>query len=122
MGGPAGDLYIVINVSDHKMFIRKGDDLHMEIPVTIREAYLGGKIDVPTFDGKVDMKLPAKTQSGRKLRLKGKGMPGLNGKKHGDLYIKTKIVFPGKMNKKKQKQFEEFLEDYDENPREKIVV
>lgn len=122
MGGPSGNLYITINVAGHNLFTRKGDDLYVEVPVTIKEAYKGGKIDVPIFDGKVDMKLPPKTQSGRTLRLRGKGMPGLKGKKHGDLYVKIKIVFPEKMNKKKQKQFEEFLQDYDENPREKIIV
>jgi curved DNA-binding protein len=122
MGGPAGDLYITINAAGHNLFKRQGDDLHIEIPVTIKEAYLGGKIDVPTFDGKVDMKLPAKTQSGKTLRLKGKGMPGLRGKKQGNLYVKIKIVFPEKLNKAKKKQFEEFLQDYDENPRGKLVV
>ena len=122
MGGPSGDLYITINIAGHNIYERKGEDLYAEVPVTIKEAYLGGRIDVPTFEGKVDMKLPAKTQSGRTLRLKGKGMPGLKGKKQGDLYVKIKIVFPEKLDKKKQKEFEEFLKDYDENPREKIVV
>ena len=94
----------------------------MDLPVTIKEAYRGGKIDVPTFDGKVDVKLPAGTQSGRTLRLKGKGMPGLKGKNPGDLYIKTRIVLPEKMDKSKQKQLEEFLKSYDENPRKDIIV
>jgi molecular chaperone DnaJ len=68
------------------------------------------------------VKLPAKTQSGKTLRLKGKGMPGLGGKKQGDLYVKIKIFFPEKMTKTKKKQFEEFLQGYDENPRERLVV
>jgi DnaJ-class molecular chaperone len=122
MGGAAGDLYITINIADHNMFTRKENDLYIDVPVTIKEAYKGGKIDVPTFEGKVDVKLPAKTQSGKTLRLKGKGMPGLKGKNPGDLYVKIKIVFPEKMDKAKKKQFEEFLKDYDENPRENIIV
>ena len=68
------------------------------------------------------MKLPAKTQSGKTLRRKGKGMPGIKSRKQGDLYVKINIVFPEKMDKKKKKQFEEFLQDYDENPRGKLVV
>ena len=122
MGGAAGDLYIVINITGHKLFRRKGSDLYIEIPVSMKEAYMGGKIDIPTFDGKVDMRLPAKTQSGRTLRLKGKGMPGLRGESRGDLYVKIQIVFPEKLDKKKKKQFEEFLQDYDENPRGNLVV
>jgi len=121
-GGQAGDLYITINISGHNLFTRKGDDLYIEVPVTVKEAYMGGKIDIPTFEGKVDMKLPAGTQSGKTLRLKGKGMPGLRGKGRGDLYVKIKIVFPEKMDRSKRKQFEEFLEGYDENPREKMTV
>jgi len=122
MGGASGDLYITINVVGHALFTRKGCDLHIEVPVTIKEAYMGARIDVPTFDGKVTTKLPAKTQAGRTLRLKGKGMPELKGKGRGDLYVKIKIVFPEKLSRQKQKQFEEFLKGYDENPRDKLVV
>jgi curved DNA-binding protein len=74
VGGASGDLYITINIAGHNMFTRKGNDLYIDIPVTIKEAYKGGKIDVPTFDGKVDVKLPAKTQAGKTLRIKGKGI------------------------------------------------
>ena len=121
-GGPSGDLYLTINVAEHAVFKRSGDNLHIEVPVTIKESYSGGKIDIPTFDGRIDMKLPAKTQSGRILRLKGKGMPILKGKGRGDLYVKTKVLFPEKLDRKKRKQFEEFLKDYNENPRKEIVV
>lgn len=121
-GGPGGDLYLTVKVASHALFERKGNDLYVEMPVTIKEAYSGGKIDVPTFGGSVDVKLPAKTQSGKTLRLKGKGMPALKGKGSGDLYIKIKIVFPEKLDRKKRKQFEEFLKDYNENPRENIIV
>jgi len=121
-GGPGGDLYLTINVAAHNVFERKGSDLHIEVPVTIKEAYYGGKINIPTFDGKVDMKLPKKTQSGKIFRLKGKGMPVVKGGSNGNLYVKTRIVFPEKMSAKQKKQFEGFLKDYDENPRDNIIV
>ena len=121
-GGPGGDLYLTVNVSQHNIYERKGNDLHIEVPVNIKEAYYGGKINIPTFEGKVDMKLPKKTQSGKTLRLKGKGMPGVKGGSNGNLYVKTRIVFPEKMNSKQKKKFEEFLKDYDENPRDNIIV
>ncbi|MES0342016.1 MAG: J domain-containing protein, partial [Candidatus Humimicrobiaceae bacterium] len=121
-GGPGGDLYLTVNVSQHNIYERKGNDLHIEVPVTIKEAYYGGKINIPTFEGKVDMKLPKKTQSGKTLRLKGKGMPGVKGGSNGNLYVKTRIVFPEKMKSKQKKKFEEFLKDYDENPRDNIIV
>ena len=121
-GGPSGDLYLTVNVSQHNVFTVKDKDLHIEVPVTIKEAYYGGKIDIPTFDGKVNMKLPKRIQSGKTLRLKGKGMPGVKGGSSGNLYVKTKIVFPEKMSSKQKKQFEGFLKDYDENPRDKITV
>ena len=121
-GGPGGDLYLTVNVSQHNIYERKDNDLHIEVPVTIKEAYYGGKINIPTFEGKVDMKLPKKTQSGKTLRLKGKGMPGVKGGSNGNLYVKTRIVFPEKMNSKQKKKFDEFLKDYDENPRDNIIV
>ncbi len=121
-GGPGGDLYPVINIEAHNFFTRKDSDLHCEVPVTLKEAYLGGKIDVPTFDGKVNVKLPAKTQGGKTLRLKGKGMPKLKGGGSGNLYIKTRLVIPEKLSAAQKKQFREFLKNYDENPRENIIV
>ncbi len=121
-GGPGGDLYLTVNVAKHNFFERKGSDLYIEVPMTIKEAYYGGKINIPTFDGKVDMKLPKKIQSGRTLRLKGKGMPVIKDGSNGNLYVKTRIVFPEKMSPKQKKKFEEFLKDYDENPRDSIIV
>lgn len=121
-GGPSGDLYLTVNVLPHNVFERKGNDLHIEIPVTVKEAYHGGKIDIPTFDGKVNMKLPKRIQSGKTLRLKGKGMPVIKSGSNGNLYVKTRIVFPEKMSSKQKKKFEEFLKDYDENPRENIII
>jgi len=121
-GGPAGDLYMVINITTHNFFTRKGDDLYCEVPVTIKEAFYGAKIDMPTFSGKIMVKVPSKTQGGRTLRLKGKGMPKLRSSGFGNLYAKIKLILPGKLNSEQKKHFEEFARSYNENPRENIVV
>jgi molecular chaperone DnaJ len=76
-GGLSGDLYLKVEISPHPNLERKESDLYMKIPVTFSEAIFGATIDVPTFEGKVNVKLPPNTQSGKKLRLKGKGMPKL---------------------------------------------
>jgi curved DNA-binding protein len=121
-GGSAGDLYLIINVAEHNFFTRKGDDLYCEIPVTVKEAYNGAKIDVPTFDGRVMVKVPPGTQGGKTLRLKGKGMPGLKSGRAGDLYAKIKIIIPEGLSAEQKKHFDKFLEVYNENPRANIIV
>ncbi|MBC7333412.1 MAG: J domain-containing protein [Actinobacteria bacterium] len=121
-GGQSGDLYLRINISPHPFFTRKGDDLYCEVPVTIKEAIFGAKIDVPTFDGGVKVNLPAGIQSGKTLRLRGKGMPKLNTSEYGDLYAKVKIVIPENLTSEQRKYLEEFSRVYDENPRRNIVL
>lgn len=90
----AGDLTLGITVRPHPRFERKGDDLHMELPVTFLEAIDGAELPVPTLEGSVKMKIPARTQGGRTFRLKGKGMPRLKGEGRGDLYVKVAIHLP----------------------------
>jgi curved DNA-binding protein len=121
-GGKAGDLYLIINVAPDIFFTRKGDDLYCEVPVTIKEAFYGSKIDIPTFNGKVIVKVPPKTQGGKTLRLKGKGMPKLRSSGFGDLYAKLKLVLPEKLTSEQKKHFDEFASSYDENPRKNIIV
>jgi len=121
-GGPSGDLYLIVNITPHHFFTRKGDDLYCEVPVTIKEALFGAKIDIPTFNGKVMVKLPPGTQSGKTLRLKGKGMPNLKDNRYGDMYAKIKIVLPEKLTAEQRKYLEEFAKIYSENPRYKIMV
>jgi curved DNA-binding protein len=121
-GGPAGDLYLVINIAPHNFFTRKGDDLYCEVPVTIKEAFYGAKIDIPTFSGKIMVKVPPKTQGGKTLRLKGKGIPKLRSSGFGDLYAKIKLILPEKLNSEQKRHFEEFARSYDENPRENIII
>ncbi len=93
-GGPPGDLYIITRVRPHGFFERKGDDLYCEVPITITEAALGAKIDVPAKDGMVTMTVPPGTQSGAQFRLRGKGVPHLGGGGVGDQYVRVKVVVP----------------------------
>ncbi len=121
-GGPNGDLYLVINIAEHNFFARKGSDLYCEIPVTIKEAYYGAKIDMPTFDGNVIVKIPPKTQAGKTLRIRGKGMPELKGRGSGDIYARIKVVLPKNLTEVQKKNFDKFAESYNENPRDNIIV
>jgi curved DNA-binding protein len=92
-GGPNGDLLLTIHVTPHPFFKREGDDLYLDVPVTIGEAYRGEKIKIPTPDGEVTLKVPARTQSGQVTRLRGKGVTR-KGKEPGDLYVKFIVHVP----------------------------
>ena len=93
-GGPAGDLFIETEVLDQPSIERDGDDLYMDLPVPVPEAALGAEVRVPTFDGEVTLSVPKNSQSGRKLRLKGRGVPKLKGGGRGDLYLVLKVMVP----------------------------
>lgn len=93
-GGPPGDLYIVIGVRPHPLLERRGNDLYLDVPVTLGEAALGASINVPTPDGALRVKVPAASQSGRLLRIRGHGVPALRGGERGDLYIRVMIHVP----------------------------
>lgn len=92
-GGPPGDLLLVIHVTPHPHFWREGDDLHLNLPVTPLEAFEGAKVRVPTIDGSVQIKLPARSQSGQKVRLRGKGVARKN-REPGDLYVHLMVQLP----------------------------
>jgi curved DNA-binding protein len=92
-GGPRGDLVLVIHIRPHALFKREGDDLHIEVPINASEAIIGTKVRVPTFDGPVSVKVPAGTQSGTVLRVRGKGV-SRKGRPRGDLYIKFMVHVP----------------------------
>ena len=106
-GGPAGDLYIVLNVKPHKMFRRQGADLFLEIPISFDQAALGADIIVPTLEGKVSYKVPAGTQPGTTFRLKEKGIKYLKRDAKGDLYVKVNLEVPTKLNHKQRKAIED---------------
>lgn len=107
-GGPPGDLYVVIHVKPHDMFLRDGKDILCEIPITFGQAALGVKIPVPTLNGRVKMDIPSGTQSGTVFRLKGKGMPDLRGFGKGDEHVKVIVETPRHLTKRQKELLEEF--------------
>jgi len=120
LGGPPGDLYIVTKIKPHQYFRREDDDIYLDVPITITEAVLGTKVHIPTIDGEALLVIPAGTQSGQKLRLKGKGAPHIKDKGRGDQYVIIKIVTPKDLDEKSQRLLQEFqrLNPYD--PRENM--
>lgn len=107
-GGPDGDFFIITQVQPHEYFIRDGNDIICDAPVTLGEIMLGAKIDVPTIDGKISMTIPAGTQNGRKFRLRGKGVPHLKGDGQGDQYVQIRVVLPDQLDERSQALMEEF--------------
>ncbi|HEX5712695.1 MAG TPA: DnaJ C-terminal domain-containing protein [Solirubrobacterales bacterium] len=105
-GGPAGDLYLRVRIKRHPRFRREDDDLVVEIPVAPWEAALGATVPVPTLNGSARVKVPAGSSSGRRLRLRGEGMPGPGGRK-GDLYASVRVVVPKALGKRERELFEE---------------
>lgn len=105
-----GDLFLYIHVEDHDTFQRDRNDIYMELPVSFVKAALGAEVSVPTLDGKMKMKIPAGTQSGKVFRLKGKGMPDLRGGYHGDQYAKVMLQVPDKLTVDQRKILEQFAD------------
>jgi len=101
-GGPAGDLYVQIQVKDHSIFARDGANLHCEVPISFATACLGGEIEVPTLDGKVMLKIPSETQTGKLFRLRGKGVKPVRGGAVGDLLCKVQIEVPVHLTKEQK--------------------
>lgn len=106
-GGPNGDVYIAIKVKEHALFKRDGSDLYVTLPLTIAEAALGCKKEVPTLNGNVILSVPSGSNTGEKHRIKGKGMPSPSRKTHGDLYVVLKVVTPNKLDRKQKKLLED---------------
>jgi molecular chaperone DnaJ len=102
-----GDLYLRVTVAPHPRFERKGADLHLDLPVPVTVAALGGEVSVPTLKGQVSMKIPAETPSGKTFRLRGYGMPRLKGGGAGDEFVKVQIVIPTGLSPKEKELFEE---------------
>jgi molecular chaperone DnaJ len=108
-GGPPGDLYIFLSIGAHAFFQREGADLHCRVPVSMVTAAIGGEFEVPTIDGgKTKVKVPEGTQSGRRFRLAGKGMPVLRARQCGDMYVQVVVETPQKLTKKQRDLLAEF--------------
>jgi molecular chaperone DnaJ len=118
-GGPAGDLIVVVDVKPHPLFEREEDDVVTEVPITLSTALLGGHIEVPTLEGKVRMRIPAGSQSGRVFRLKGKGFPSLEGRGRGDQRVRVVVEIPTYITQAQKGLIEEFqsLEEPDAQPK-----
>ena len=119
-GAPAGDLYVVTRVEPSKHFRRRGEaDLEIDVPVTFAEAALGATVNVPTPDGKVSLKVPAGTEDGKLLRIRGQGAPKLKGSGRGDLIARVHLAVPKKLSKAEKEAIEKLQEVSRDDPREK---
>ena len=116
-GGPPGDLYITIEVTPHPLFKREGSNIYVKLPITVPEATLGAKIDVPTLDGSATIKIPPGTKSGQKFRIRGMGAPLPGGRARGDEYVEVTIVPPPFADQRVRELMKELEKLSGENPR-----
>lgn len=112
-GAPAGDLYVQVQVRDHKIFERDGADLYCEVPISFTDAALGGELEVPTLDGRVKLKIPEGTQTAKLFRLRGKGVSPVRGGGPGDLICKVAIETPVHLSKRQKELLREFQQEMD---------
>ena len=119
-GGPPGDLYVVASVDESPLYERRGDDLVLEVPVTYPEATLGATVEIPTPEGPVNLKVPAGTESGKLLRVQGRGAPKLKGGGKGDLLARVKVTVPQKLTKAEKEALEGYNKVLRERPRDRV--
>jgi molecular chaperone DnaJ len=120
-GGPTGDLYVIMRAGEHPVFRRDGDDIYLTVPVTATEAALGGKIEVPTIDGRTQLKVPPGTQSGQKLRLREKGVPSATKDGvRGDEIVEVKVTVPMPRDEKTKELLRELAKLNPEDPRAEL--
>jgi molecular chaperone DnaJ len=118
LGAPPGDLHIITNVGPHKHFTRKGDNIYVTVPITVPEAALGAKIEVPTVEGKAQLRIPPGTQSGQKFRLRQRGAPSLrNPGAHGDQFIEVQVTLPKVISEETKELLRQYGKMNSENPR-----
>jgi molecular chaperone DnaJ len=119
MGGPPGDLYIISNVQPHPFFERRGDDLYCTVPITVTEAAMGAKIEVPTIDGRALLRIPPGTDSGQKFRLREKGVRSARAAgRRGDLYVEVQVVVPRPVDERVRELLRKLSEFSQEDPRD----
>jgi DnaJ-class molecular chaperone len=121
-GGPPGDAYVEVHVQPHPLFERKDDNIHIELPVTLAEAVLGGKIEVPTIDGPVSMTVPKGSNSGTTLRLKGRGIAAAKGGQRGDQYVRLKVVLPKSADPELEELVRRWAEKHPYDPRAELAA
>lgn len=122
-GGPPGDLYVVLKVGEHPIFERNGEDLHCKVPVNVAQAALGTEIDLLTFDGLHTVKVPEGTQTGQTVRMRGLGVPRVNGSGRGDLIVHVEVRIPHKLTREQRRLFEQLRESLpaENEPEEKGI-
>jgi len=108
--GPAGDLYVHVIVKDHSIFTRDGTDIYCDVPISFATASLGGELEIPTLDGRVKLKIPMETQSGKMFRLRGKGVRSVRVSSKGDLLCRVVLETPVNLSKKQKELLKEFEE------------
>ena len=113
-GGPAGDLFVQVNVREHKIFERDGKHLYCEVPISIIDASLGGELEVPTLDGRVKLKIPEETQTGKLFRLRGKGVSPVRGGSTGDLLCRVVVETPSNLTKRQRTLIKELQASFEE--------
>ncbi|GAA6132703.1 MULTISPECIES: molecular chaperone DnaJ [Halopseudomonas] len=113
-GGPAGDLYVVVSVREHKIFQRDGKNLYCEVPISFVDAALGGELEVPTLDGRVKLKIPEGAQTGKLFRLRGKGVTPVRGGSAGDLLCRVAVETPVNLTKRQRELLQELRETLEE--------
>jgi len=121
LGGAQGDLYLIITVRPHEFFRREGNDIHCTVPITVTEAALGTKIEVPTVDGKTLLRIPPGTQGGQKFRLRGKGAPSLKGEGHGNQIVEVRVVVPRIGDERSKEILRELARLNPEDPRASLA-
>jgi len=109
-GGPSGDLYVTISVTPHPFFTREGDDILYELPINFVQASLGAEVEVPTLEGKIMLKVPAGSQTGKVFKIKGRGIPHLQGRGRGNLLVRLFVVTPERLTKEQRQLLEELAE------------
>jgi len=120
-GGPPGDLFVVVDVEPSPLFERRGSDLVLDVPVTYAEAALGASVQIPTPDGPVSLKIPSGTESGKLLRVKGRGAPNVKGNGRGDLLARVKVTVPKKLTKAEKEALEGYQKVSRESPRDRFA-
>jgi len=113
-GGPAGDLYVQVNVTAHPIFERDGKHLYCEVPISFVDAALGGELEVPTLDGRVKLKVPAETQTGKLFRLRGKGVKPVRGGSVGDLLVRAVVETPVNLSSRQKELLREFHDEMEQ--------
>jgi molecular chaperone DnaJ len=116
MGGPSGDLFVVVRVEPHTLFRREEDDLHVHVPVSFADLALGATIEVPTLEGREKAKVRAGTQNGEQLRLRDRGLPNVHDGRRGDLVYTVEVEVPKKVTARQEELLQEFRDIEEKNP------